>query len=413
MRRTDQPGRQQRSNIDIDIDIDIDKDRPALSAWWTVYEAHRASTLSTAARETPALGTLLKGSFRPLRCLAAILVLAVLFGCAGDGSRGTSMTISDCLEPTRTNSADIRRNLSRIQATGLCYRQQQVHEGRFRWTFHILEHQQHPQGPFWILPHDNEDTAFEVAVQTVIDYGGGLLAVDSGGQRNFLGQDPNRNFSRSHAESRRCRGQREPAPGYSQAVLDHYRDRRGPVLALHNNHNGWSGNGGVGTISMARESASLRAYPGARLNGNPGIQASRSNISGRNASRVSSTGTSSSTGSSNSSNGSIKGNRRLGDEDNLIFVVGSAPLSADPALKRRVAALNAAGLNVMHKQLNSTNFDCSLSDYVARHRLGEYYNIEAEHGDRQTQQQMVERLLAVLGIERLSAPRTSSPFLQQ
>ncbi|MBK5939497.1 hypothetical protein [Halochromatium roseum] len=336
----------------------------------------------------------------------------MLFGCAGDGSRGSSTTISDCLEPTRANSADIRRNLSRIQGAGLCYRQQQVYEGRFRWTFHILEHQQHPQGPFWILPHDNEDTAFDVAVQAVIDYGGGLLAVDSGGQRNFLGQDPNRNFSRSQAESRRCPGQRAPAPGYSQAILDHYQDRHGPVLALHNNHNGWSGNGGAGSISMARESVSLRAYPGARLNSNPGVQASRSNISGRNASRISSTGTSGSTGSSNSSSGSTKGNSRLGDEDNLIFVVGTAPLSADPALKRRVAALNAAGLNVMHKQLNSTNFDCSLSDYVARHRLGEYYNIEAEHGDRQTQQQMVERLLAVLGIERLSAQRRSSPFLQ-
>ena len=341
-------------------------------------------------------------------------LILLLTGCAGDGSRGSSITISDCLEPTRANSADIRRHLSRIQAAGLCYRQQQVREGRFRWTFHILEHQQHPRGPFWILPHDNEDTAFGVAVQAVIDYGGGLLAVDSGGQRNFLGQDPNRNFSRSNAESRRCPGQRQPAPGYSQAILDHYRDRRGPVLALHNNHNGWSGNGGAGTISMARESATLRAYPGARLNnnGNPGGHANRGNSSSRSASRISGTGTSGTSGSSGSSNSSTKGNSRLRDEDNLIFIVSTAPLSPDSRLKRRVIALNAAGLNVMHKQLNSTNFDCSLSDYVARHRLGEYYNIEAEHGDHQTQRQMIERLLAVLDIERLSAKRSSSPFLQ-
>jgi hypothetical protein len=340
-----------------------------------------------------------------------ILLASLLVSCAGDYHGRPSMTLSKCMEPATAQSPDISRNLSNIQSAPLCYRRQQVREGPFRWTFHILEHQQHPQGPFWILPHDNENTAFDVAVQAVIDYGGGLLAIDSGGQRNFLGQDPNRNFSRSHAESRRCRGQREPAPGYSQAVLDHYRDRRGPVLALHNNHNGWSGNGGAGTISMARDSASLRAYPGARLKNNPGIHASRSNTSSRNASRVSSSGSSGSTGSSNSSS-TIKGHSRLRDEDNLIFVVGKAPLSADPALKRRVAALNAAGLNVMHKQLSNTNFDCSLSDYVARHRLGEYYNIEAEHGDRQTQQQMVERLLAVVSIERLSAQRLGSPFLQ-
>jgi len=318
------------------------------------------------------------------RLFLSILVILVplLVSCAGDHRGGSSMAISDCMEPARANSADIRRNLSRIERAPLCYRLQQVREGSFRWTFHILEHQQQPRGPFWVLPHDNEDTAFDVAVQAVIDYGGGLLAVDSGGQRNFLGQDPNRNFSRSKAESRLCRGQRRPSPGYSQAVLDHYRGRRGPVLAMHNNHDGWSGNGGAGTISLARESATLRAYPGVRSGTNRVAYPSHAGVSSR-----------------------------LRDEDNLIFVVGSGPLSADPALQRRVAALNAAGLNVMHKQLNNTNFDCSLSDYVARHRLGEYYNIEAEHGDRQTQQQMVERLLQALDIPPLGAPRSTSPFL--
>ena len=314
-----------------------------------------------------------------------LLGLVVLAGCAGGGGQ-SSMTISECMEPARAASADIRRNLTRIERAPLCYRLQQVREGGFRWTFHILEHEQHPQGPFWILPHDNEDTAFDVAVQAVTEYGGGLLAVDSGGQRNFLGQDPNRNFSRSNVESRRCRGQSQPAPGYSQAVLDHYRGRRSPILALHNNHDGWHGNGGAGTISIARESAVLSAYPGAY----PGAYPRRS--SGNSPNRSSS---------------------RLRDEDNLLFVIGMRPLRADPALKRQVAALNAAGLNVMHKQLTATNFDCSLSDYVARHRLGDYYNIEAEHGDRQTQQQMVELLLEVLGIAPLRAQRSASPFLQQ
>lgn len=314
----------------------------------------------------------------------SLLGLSLLASCAGSG-RHSSMTISECIEPARAESTDIRRNLSRIERAPLCYRRQQVREGGFRWTFHILEHQQHPQGPFWVLPHDNEDTAFDVAVQAVIDYGGGLLAVDSGGQRNFLGQDPNRNFSRSNAESRLCRAQRQPAPGYSQAVLDHYRARRSPILALHNNHDGWNGNGGTGTISLARESAVLSAYPGAY----PGAYPKRA--SGNSANRSS---------------------HRLRDEDNLVFVVGTGPLSTDLVLKRRVAALNAAGLNVMHKQLSATNFDCSLSDYVVHHRLGEYYNIEAEHGDRQSQQEMVARLLAVLGVPRLNARTTSSPFLQ-
>jgi len=318
----------------------------------------------------------------PSRWLGLLVTAALVVGCAGDGPGRPSMTISECMQPARAASGDIRRNLGRIERAPLCYRRQQVHEAGFRWTLHILEHREHPQGPFWVLPHDDENTAFDVAVQAVIDYGGGLLAVDSDGQRRYLGQDPNRNFSRTRAESRLCRGQHRPSPGYSQAVLDHYRGRRGPILALHNNRDGWSGNGGAGTISLERESATLRAYPGVRSGTNRVAYPSHAGVSSR-----------------------------LRDEDNLIFVVGSGPLSADPALQRRVAALNAAGLNVMHKQLNNTNFDCSLSDYVARHRLGEYYNIEAEHGDRQTQQQMVERLLQVLGIPPLGAPRSTSPFL--
>lgn len=301
--------------------------------------------------------------------LGLLVAVGLVVGCAGDGPGTSSMTLSECIEPARATSSDIRRNLGRIERAPLCYRRQQVHEGGFHWTFHILEHRQFPQGPFWVLPHDDENTAFDVAVQAVIDYGGGLLAVDSGGQRRYLGQDPNRNFSRTRAESRSCRSQTRPAPGYSRAVLDHYRGRRGPVLAMHNNRDGWSGNGGSGTISLWSERADLSAHPG-------------------------------------------RGSGRLRDEDNLVFVIGTRPLSADPALKHRVAALNASGLNVMHKQLGAANFDCSLSDYVARHRLGEYYNVEAEHGDRQTQQQMVERLLAVLGVERLSAKNRGSPFLQ-
>lgn len=314
--------------------------------------------------------------------LALLLGLVLLAGCAGSGPGGSSMSISECMEPVRADSRDIRRNLNRIERAPLCYRRQQVREGSFRWTFHILEHQQHPQGPFWILPHDNENTAFDVATQAVIDYGGGLLAVDSRGQRNFLGQDPNRNFSRSMDESRLCSGQRRAAPGYTQAIIEHYRGRGSPILALHNNLNGWSGNGGAGTISMDRGRPALRAYPGTGTGSRPGAYPRGSS------------------------------SRRLLDEDNLVFMVTTRPVSADPALQRRIAALNAAGLNVILKQVNGSNFNCSLSDYVARHRLGEYYNVEAEHGDRQSQQQMVERLLQVLGIRPLSAQTQPSPFLQ-
>ncbi|MGB5831189.1 MAG: hypothetical protein WBG92_04270 [Thiohalocapsa sp.] len=302
---------------------------------------------------------------------AALLISGVLLlaGCGGSsGLSKSSMTISACMDPSEAASKDIRRNLSVIRGSPLCYRRQEVREGAFRWVLHILENRKSPDGPFWVLPHDNEDTAFDAAVYAVMTYGGGLLAVDSAGQRRMLGQDPNRNFSVSQAESRLCRHQRRSAPGYTAAVLGHFKGRRGPYLALHNNHNGWQGNGGRGTISVFRDTAVLQGFPAGRTGG------------------------------------------ALRDEDNLVFVASPRPLSTDPATRRRISDLNAAGLNVVHKRVDARSFDCSLSDYVARHRLGDYYNIEAQYGHRLAQQEMIDRLLQTLGIRSLR-PTAPSPFL--
>jgi hypothetical protein len=272
------------------------------------------------------------------------------------------------MDPARADSADVRRNLAEIRRAPLCYRREAVREGPFHWTFHILEHRGHADGPLWVLPHDNENTAFDVAVQAVIRYGGGLLAVDAGGARQFRGQDPNRNFGATDAESRVCIGQRRPAPGYTRAVLAHFKGRPGPILALHNNHDGWAGDGGYGNISLYRETPSLRAYPG-------------------------------------------RGADRLRDADDIVMMAGPRPLAADPARRRRVDALNAAGLNVMYKTVDGRNFDCSLSDYVARHGLGDYYNIEAEYDHREVQLEMVVRLMETLGIRPLRRAAAPSPFL--
>lgn len=295
-----------------------------------------------------------------------------LAGCAGGdgdlGLSGTSVTISDCMEPADARSRDVQRNLAALRGTPICYRRQEVREGGFDWVFHILEHRGTPDGPFWVLPHDNEDTAFDAAVHALINYGGALLAVDSAGQRTFRGQDPNRNFSSSSRESRLCRSQRKPAPAFTNAILRHYQGRRGPYLALHNNHDGWSGNGGRGTISINRRHSMLYPYPSSRATG------------------------------------------PLRDEDNLIYMAGRRAPMANAAARRQIEALNAAGLNVVYKQVTDASFDCSLSDYIARHRLGDYYNLEAEYGHRAAQQEMIDRLLQTLGIK--PARRTkASPFL--
>jgi hypothetical protein len=309
-----------------------------------------------------------------LPAILALLAAAALglAGCAGSdsgpGLSGTRVSISECMEPAAARSRDVQRNLPALRGQPICYRRQEVREGGFDWVFHLLEHRKTPDGPFWVLPHDNEDTAFDAAVDALIRYGGGLLAVDSGGQRQFRGQDPNRNFSSTTAESRLCRSQRKPAPAFTAAILRHHQGHRGPYLALHNNHDGWSGNGGRGTISIHRRAPMLSAYPSSRAAG------------------------------------------QLRDEDNLIYMAGLRAPTADAEVRGRIAALNAAGLNVVYKQVTDTSFDCSLSDYIARHRLGDYYNLEAEFGQRAAQQEMIDRLMQTLAIKAPSRPR-ASPFL--
>ena len=303
-----------------------------------------------------------------LKALAFLTVLG-LIGCAGsEGPSGSTMTITDCMDPASADSRDIRRNLAAMRGTSLCYRRQEVREGPFHWVFHILEHRKATDGPFWVLPHDNEDTAFDAALYAVVTYGGGLLAVDSSGQRRFRGQDPNRNFSSSASESRRCVNQNAPAPGYTAAILAHYQGRRSPYLAMHNNYNGSEATGGRGTISLYGVRSGVHGFPSSAASG------------------------------------------PLRDEDNLVVIAGLGPPGSDPVARGQIAALNAAGLNVLYKQVTERNFDCSLSDYLARHRRGPYYNIEAEHGQRGAQIDMVDRLMKMLNVKPLRRA-AANPFL--
>ena len=277
----------------------------------------------------------------------------------------------DCLDPAKSNNPDIRRHLATIRAARLCYRRETVEEGRFRWMFHLFHHPTERDGPFWLLPHDDENTSFEVAVYAVDTYGGGFLAIDSGQRRRFRGQDPNRNFSRSWSESALCREQASPAPEYTAAVLGHFKaHRKFPYLSLHNNGDRWAGNGGHGTISVYRSLPILRGFPSATAVGD------------------------------------------FRDEDNLVFVAGLRPYAQDREAQRKVERLNRLGLNVVHKQVTTRSFNCSLSDFVTRNRLGDYYNVEAQHGRSSVQKAMVDRLMKSLGHRPLrDSTHDGGPFL--
>lgn len=106
-----------------------------------------------------------------------------------------------------------------------------------RWRLWRITSDARPRGPLWLVPHDNEDGAFDAALVAVRRYGGTVVAVDSGVRPAHDGQrfnyavdrtaapvDPNRNFE---------------SPVYAAAVLGAWRPADGPIVALHTNQPGF------------------------------------------------------------------------------------------------------------------------------------------------------------------------------
>lgn len=243
---------------------------------------------------------------------------------------------------------DIRRNYKALQ--GLCVDQITFEEGGYSWKMLLVTHPKAPKGPFWFLPHDNEQSAFDAAVYATRKYGGGFLAVMANDQRHFEGQDPNRNFGDTRATAQNCSKQNQPAPRYGKIIfhiIDTYRASSMPYLALHNNTDG-------GGISILRSTNSVHSFP-----------AYKTIINGQG----------------------------LKDEDSLIYIAGKSKTPNKKKLKK----LLKHGLNTRYETVNSSNNDCSLSNYVVlNHHTEKYYNIETQHGDLKTQKKMIDILMKIL-----------------
>jgi len=247
---------------------------------------------------------------------------------------------------------DLRRNQRSLR--GLCVYRVHFDEGKYPWQMLLLFNPRHPRGPFWFLPHDDENDAFNSGVYAIRKYGGGMLSVVSGGHRFFKGQDPNRNFGTDTQSARQCRGQKAPAPLYTRSVfgiIDSFRSGA-PYLALHNNANGYSGNGGSGTISILRSTKRSRAFPAYQK-----IQ---------------------------------RGKGGLMDEDTMVYIAGTSPTPP----RSKISRLNRAGINVKYEWVDRSHNDCSMSNYVVlKKRTMDYYNIETQKGDGKTQREVIDRLM--------------------
>jgi len=242
---------------------------------------------------------------------------------------------------------DIRRNLTALKK--LCLYKVSFKEGRLDWEMFLVYNPKRAKGAFWFLPHDNENTAFDSAVYAVSKYGGGFLSVISNGHRYHQGQDPNRNFSNSLSKNPSCRLQKYASPIYTKNVfriIELFKSPNMPYLAIHNNSNG----GGLSILKSSKKVLSYPAYPISEIKDRAGLR----------------------------------------DEDTLIYIAGK---SANPP-KYKLKKLLSNGINTKYETVNSSNNDCSMSNYIVLEKgTTNYYNLETQHGDIKTQKKLVDILM--------------------
>ncbi len=237
-------------------------------------------------------------------------------------------------------SADIKRNSWSMG--DLCANRISFYEHGKKWNLILIRNTKQPNGPFWYLPHDNENSALDAAVYATKKYGGGFLAVEANGNRYASGKDPNRHFN--------------PSSTYTKTIfkiIDTFRKKGMPYLTLHSNKEGHRKYGGEGTVSMRVSSSKTKSYPAEKIE--------------------------------------VGRKEGLKDEDNLVYLAGKS------INKEKVNALNAMGVNVKYELVNGNSYDKSMSNYVAlyKNQYG-YVNIEAEDGDAGTQKKMIDKVMKLI-----------------
>lgn len=234
---------------------------------------------------------------------------------------------------------EIQRALER---TPFCFGEKRFRDGGRDWILQYVVRADFPNGPRWVLPHDSEDAALDGALYALAQYGGAFVAVEAREQRKNSGQDPNRAFGPTARDADTCRQMDQPHRILPRLIDEFYAGSQGrwPYLALHTNSNGYSGNGGSGTISISRPSRVLQAHPSPQASG------------------------------------------RLRDEDNLVLTAGLGQLRSGSRQSGAIAALNAAGVHAIYEVVTPGGNDCSLSNYLLLTKGDiEYYNIEGQDGD--------------------------------
>ena len=149
---------------------------------------------------------------------------------------------------------------------GITVSEMHFSEAGFNWHLLRFVNAEKPVGPLWVVPHDDENAAFDSAIAALKIYGGVAIFVNSGAgsSRTQSGQgtcggrapilsrcDPNRNFSSA-------------TPLFTNAHLDQHSAGQ-PVIALHTNSPGFGP--GKGEITILDAAAANKGKIRPRKNG--------------------------------------------------------------------------------------------------------------------------------------------------
>jgi len=261
-----------------------------------------------------------------------------------------------CVEPEAWLDPDLARNRQLIVEQAICLEAREFVENGLTWRMQVLDSGR--PGIAWAVLHDDENAAFDSALYAIVKYGGRVVDVE---QRLTLSSDsfvdPNHNFALTEGHRETCGDWSDnAAPLFTSTIIKEL--GAPPYFALHNNHDGHKRNGGSGNISVVHHASGLHGLPAHDPEG------------------------------------------RLADEDNFIVVSGRTPPgSLAGPVKQLTDELRHAGVNVIYEHVREESNDCSLSNYLLLYggaEPGQYFNVEAEAGDYQSQIAMIDALLETL-----------------
>jgi hypothetical protein len=192
------------------------------------------------------------------------LVLLLALGCASQAA--AQVQWSDVNRDLLQDDDLTRHAADTAYLDGLSLSETRFSESGFDWHLIRVVNKAKPVGPLWVVPHDDENAAFDAAMAALKSYGGIVVAVNSGpdsnrfqygngacGGRAALVQrcDPNRNFSAA-------------TPLFTAAIVGQLPEGE-PIIALHTNSPGYGR--GQGDITIIDTEAAAKGIKRARKDG--------------------------------------------------------------------------------------------------------------------------------------------------